>query len=100
MFLPRILQGDVHFAIGYTEPEAGTDLAALRTSRGPGRRPLRRQRARRSSPPAGHDADYVWLACRTDPDGAAHRGLSILIVDTATPATRGRRSSPRTARTT
>ena len=31
-FLPAILAGEVHFAIGYTEPEAGTDLAALRTS--------------------------------------------------------------------
>ena len=33
----------------------------------------------------GHDADYVWLACRTDPATPRHRGLSILIVDTADP---------------
>ena len=31
-FLPKMLAGQVHFAIGYTEPEAGTDLASLRTS--------------------------------------------------------------------
>ena len=79
--LPRIGRGEVHFAIGYSEPEAGTDLASLRT------------RAVRD----GDDyvvngqkmwtslityADYVWLACRTDPDARKHKGLSILIVPT------------------
>ncbi len=83
-FLPAILAGEVHFAIGYTEPEAGTDLAALRT------------RAVRSGDSylvngqkvfttGAHDADYVWLACRTDPGAPRHRGISILIVDTADP---------------
>ncbi len=41
--------------------------------------------ARRSSPPAAHDADYIWLACRTDPDAPKHKGISILIVDTTDP---------------
>jgi alkylation response protein AidB-like acyl-CoA dehydrogenase len=83
-FLPAILAGELHFAIGYTEPEAGTDLAALRT------------RAERSGDSyvvngqkvfttGAHDADYVWLACRTDPGAPRHRGISILIVDTADP---------------
>jgi len=43
-FLPRILAGELHFAIGYTEPAAGTDLASLRTRADARRRPVRRQR--------------------------------------------------------
>jgi alkylation response protein AidB-like acyl-CoA dehydrogenase len=83
-FVPRILAGEIHFAIGYSEPEAGTDLASLRT------------RAVRSGDEyivngqkvfttGGHVADYIWLACRTDPDAPKHRGISILIVDTSDP---------------
>ena len=83
-FLPRILAGDVHFAIGYTEPEAGTDLAALRTTA------VRDGddyvvNGHKIFTTGGHDADYVWLACRTDPAAQRHRGLSILIVDTRDP---------------
>lgn len=83
-FLPRILAGQLHFAIGYTEPEAGTDLAGLRT------RAVRTGdeyvvNGQKTFTTGGHDADYVWLACRTDPDAAKHRGLSILIVDTRDP---------------
>jgi 3-oxocholest-4-en-26-oyl-CoA dehydrogenase alpha subunit len=84
LYLPRIAAGEIHFAIGYSEPEAGTDLASLRT------------RAVRVA--EGGDyvingqkmwtsliqyADYVWLACRTDPQAPRHRGLSILIVPTS-----------------
>ncbi len=83
-FLPKILAGEVHFAIGYTEPEAGTDLAALRT------RAVRDGDAylvngQKVFTTGAHDADYIWLACRTDPDAPRHRGMSILIVDTADP---------------
>ncbi|GIE94324.1 acyl-CoA dehydrogenase family protein [Paractinoplanes rishiriensis] len=83
-FLPRILAGELHFAIGYTEPEAGTDLAALRT------RAVRDGdeyvvNGQKTFTTGAHDADYLWLACRTDPDAARHRGLSILIVDTGDP---------------
>ncbi|WP_035856638.1 acyl-CoA dehydrogenase family protein [Cryptosporangium arvum] len=83
-FLPGILRGDVHFAIGYTEPEAGTDLASLRT------RAVRDGAdyvvdGQKIFTTGGHDADYVWLACRTDPDAPKHRGISILIVDTRDP---------------
>jgi alkylation response protein AidB-like acyl-CoA dehydrogenase len=83
-FLPRILSGDLHFAIGYTEPGAGTDLAALRT-----RAVLDGDHyvvnGQNIFTTGGHDADYIWLACRTDPDAPKHRGLSILIVDTSDP---------------
>ncbi|MFT5681821.1 MAG: alkylation response protein AidB-like acyl-CoA dehydrogenase [Myxococcota bacterium] len=83
-FLPRILAGKCHFAIGYTEPDAGTDLASLKT------------RAVRD----GDDyvingqkifcsladfADYIWLAVRTDPDAAKHKGISMIVVPTDTP---------------
>ena len=83
-FLPRILAGEVHFAIGYTEPEAGTDLAALRT------RAVRTGdtylvNGEKVFTSGAHDADYIWLACRTDPDAPRHQGISILIVDTADP---------------
>ena len=83
-FLPKILAGEVHFAIGYTEPEAGTDLAALRT------RAVRDAdsyvvNGEKIFTTGGHDADYIWLACRTDPQAPRHKGISILIVDTTDP---------------
>ena len=74
-FLPRILTGDLHFAIGYTEPEAGTDLAALRTTavRDGDFYVVNGQKVFTTG---GHDADYVWLAVRTDPDGATASGTA------------------------
>ncbi|PRX51194.1 hypothetical protein B0I33_101347 [Prauserella shujinwangii] len=83
-FLPAILAGEVHFAIGYSEPEAGTDLAALRTTavRDGDHYVVNGQKIFTTG---GHDADFVWLAVRTDPDAPKHRGISILIVDTSDP---------------
>ncbi|MFJ4528105.1 acyl-CoA dehydrogenase family protein [Streptomyces nigrescens] len=135
-FLPRILSGELVFAIGYTEPEAGTDLAALRTravkqpgdgapesarpdgapeGAGPSGAP---ESARPGGAPEGaqsggaaedawpvgdpegahwlingsksftsnaHQADWIWLACRTDPDAPKHRGISIILVPTDAP---------------
>jgi hypothetical protein len=83
-FLPAILAGEVHFAIGYTEPEAGTDLASLRT------RALRDGdeyivNGQKVFTSGGHDADYIWLAARTAPAAPKHEGISILIVDTTDP---------------
>ena len=74
----------MHFAIGYTEPEAGTDLASLRTTavRDGDHYVVNGQKIFTTG---GHDADYVWLACRTDPDAPRHKGISILIVDTTDP---------------
>jgi alkylation response protein AidB-like acyl-CoA dehydrogenase len=80
-YLRGILAGEVHFAIGYSEPNAGTDLASLET------------RAVRDGDhyivngtkmfTSGADAaDYVWLAVRTDPAAPKHKGISMLIMDT------------------
>ena len=80
-FLPKIAAGELHFSIGYSEPDAGTDLASLRTT----------------AVADGDDyvvngqkmwtsliayADYVWLAVRTNPEAKKHRGISMLIVPT------------------
>lgn len=83
-FLPKILSGEVHFAIGYTEPEAGTDLASLRTTavRDGDHYVVNGQKIFTTG---GHDADYVWMAVRTDPDAPKHKGISILILDTKDP---------------
>nr|6WY8_B Chain B, Acyl-CoA dehydrogenase domain protein Tcur3483 [Thermomonospora curvata DSM 43183]6WY8_D Chain D, Acyl-CoA dehydrogenase domain protein Tcur3483 [Thermomonospora curvata DSM 43183] len=80
-YLPGILSGDIVFAIGYTEPGAGTDLASLTT------------RAVRDGDEfvidgskiftsGANTADYIWLACRTDPEAPKHKGISIIIVPT------------------
>ena len=84
--LPKILKGELHFSIGYSEPDSGTDLASLKT------------RARLEATSDGGSgwvingqkmwtsliqyADYVWLACRTEPDLPRHKGLSIILVPT------------------
>ncbi|MFI6092456.1 acyl-CoA dehydrogenase family protein [Streptomyces sp. NPDC051218] len=113
--LPRILSGDLVFAIGYSEPSAGTDLASLRT------RAVRRVEGaegpegseRREGHEGGEDAggtarsgksedvwvidgqkiftsnaqnaDWIWLACRTDPEAPKHQGISIILVPTDAP---------------
>ncbi|WP_414813154.1 acyl-CoA dehydrogenase [Nocardioides sp. Root1257] len=84
LFLKRILAGDVHFAIGYSEPDAGTDLASLRTTakRDGDHYVVNGQKLWTTG---GHQADYLWLAVRTDPDAPKHKGISILIVDTSDP---------------
>ncbi|MEC4569993.1 acyl-CoA dehydrogenase family protein [Streptomyces virginiae] len=83
-FLPRILAGEIVFAIGYSEPEAGTDLASLRT------RAVRDgadwlvdgQKIFTSN---AQNADWIWLACRTDPPAPKHKGISIILVPTDDP---------------
>jgi 3-oxocholest-4-en-26-oyl-CoA dehydrogenase alpha subunit len=83
-YLPRIAAGELHFAIGYSEPGAGTDLASLRTRAvlDGGEWVVNGQKMWTS---LIQHADYVWLACRTDPDAPRHKGLSILIVATDAP---------------
>jgi 3-oxocholest-4-en-26-oyl-CoA dehydrogenase alpha subunit len=81
-FLPGILAGEINFAIGYTEPEAGTDLASLRT-----RAVLDGDEwvinGNKVFTSGANQADYVWLACRTDPEVPKHKGISIIVVPTA-----------------
>jgi len=82
--LPRILRGELHFAIGYTEPNAGTDLASLQTRavRDGDEYVINGQKLFTS---AIEHADYVWLAVRTDPEAPKHKGLSVVLVPTDTP---------------
>jgi alkylation response protein AidB-like acyl-CoA dehydrogenase len=82
--LPRILRGELFFGIGYTEPEAGTDLASLQT------RAVREGdeyliNGQKLFTTHAHDADYIWLAARTDPDARKHKGISIILVPTDVP---------------
>ncbi|MGW4098858.1 MULTISPECIES: acyl-CoA dehydrogenase family protein [unclassified Mycobacterium] len=80
-FLPKIASGELHFAIGYSEPGAGTDLAALRTTavRDGDDYVINGQKMWTSLIAY---ADYVWLAVRTNPEAKKHRGISMLIVPT------------------
>ncbi|MFD4367326.1 acyl-CoA dehydrogenase family protein [Rhodococcus sp. NPDC058521] len=80
-FLPKISAGELHFSIGYSEPEAGTDLASLRTTavKDGAEYVINGQKMWTSLIAY---ADYVWLACRTDPDAKKHKGISMLIVPT------------------
>jgi alkylation response protein AidB-like acyl-CoA dehydrogenase len=84
-FLPLIRAGKLHFCLGYSEPEAGSDLASLRT------------RAERDGDgwvingqklwtTGGHQASHVWLATRTDPDAARpHAGITVFLIPMNTP---------------
>ena len=84
-YLPAIAAGEIHFSIGYSEPEAGTDLASLRTRavRDGDEYVINGQKMWTS---LIQYADYVWLACRTGgADLPRHRGLSVLIVPTDAP---------------
>ena len=81
-FLSGILAGEINCAIGYTEPESGTDLASLRT-----RAVLDGDEwvinGNKIFTSGADQADYIWLACRTDPDAPKHKGISIIMVPTA-----------------
>jgi alkylation response protein AidB-like acyl-CoA dehydrogenase len=86
-FLPKILAGEIHFCIGYTEPNAGTDLAALVTKGEVDGDELVINGQKVFTSLAG-DADYCWLAVRTNPDASKHKGISIVIVPMDTPGVR------------
>jgi alkylation response protein AidB-like acyl-CoA dehydrogenase len=83
-FLPKILNADLWWCQGYSEPQAGSDLATVRT------------RAERDGDDyvvsgskiwtsAAEDADWIFALVRTDPDAKPQRGISFLLIDMATP---------------
>ncbi|MGA2522251.1 MAG: acyl-CoA dehydrogenase family protein [Acidimicrobiales bacterium] len=86
-FLPKILAGEIHFCIGYSEPNAGTDLAALATRGVVDGDELVINGQKIFTSLAG-DADYCWLAVRTNPEASKHKGISMVIVPMNTPGVR------------
>jgi len=78
-FLPKILKAEVEFALGYTEPGAGSDLASLK---------LKAERngegwllnGQKMFTTSAHFADWYWLAARTDPHVGKHQGISLFLV--------------------
>ncbi len=83
-FLPKILAGELHFAIGYTEPNAGTDLASLTTRAVKDGEEWVINGQKIFTSLASY-ADYIWLAARTDPDAPKHKGISVFLVPTSDP---------------
>ena len=83
-FLPKILRGELHCAIGYSEPNAGTDLASLTTKavRDGDEWVSNGQKVFTS---LADYADFIWLAARTDPDAPKHQGISMFMVPTTAP---------------
>ena len=83
-YVDKILKGEIHFAIGYTEPDAGTDLASLKTKavRDGDEYIINGQKVFTS---LASGSDYIWLAVRTSQEAKKHKGISIIIVPTDTP---------------
>ena len=82
--LPRILRGELMFGVGYTEPGAGTDLASL-TTRAVCDGDEYVINGQKIFTTHAHDADYIWLAARTDPEAPKHKGISMILVPTSAP---------------
>jgi alkylation response protein AidB-like acyl-CoA dehydrogenase len=83
-YVTRVAKGDIIFCLGYSEPNAGSDLAALQTRAVEvgDEYVINGQKTWCSY---GHLADYCWLAARTDPDVPKHKGVSMFVVDMKTP---------------
>jgi len=79
-YLPRLARGEIEFTLGYTEPQAGSDLAALdiRAVKDGDDYILNGQKIFNTNM---HYGNYVWLAARTDPNVSKHKGISLMIVD-------------------
>jgi alkylation response protein AidB-like acyl-CoA dehydrogenase len=82
-FLPKILANDVEFAVGYSEPDAGSDAASMK---------LKAVRAERDGvsgwvlngqktwTTSAHFAEWYWVGARTDPDAPKHHGITLFLV--------------------
>jgi alkylation response protein AidB-like acyl-CoA dehydrogenase len=83
-FLPRIIRAEISMALGYSEPQAGSDLAGLelRADRDGDEFVVNGQKMWTSG---AHFADYIWLACRTQPGSKRHQGITLMIVDNRAP---------------
>jgi alkylation response protein AidB-like acyl-CoA dehydrogenase len=79
-YLPAMLRGEVHFAGGYTEPSAGTDLAALRTRAVAHADGSYRINGQKVFTTGAHYASHIWLATRTGPQEARHKAITMFIV--------------------
>ena len=78
-FLPQILRHDIDFAVGYSEPDAGSDAASMKlkaTRDGEGWR-LNGQKTWTTS---AHFADWYWVGARTDPEASKHTGITLFLV--------------------
>lgn len=83
-FLPRLRSGEIHFFLGYSEPEAGSDLASLQTRAVPKNGGFAITGDKLFSSYANF-SDYGWVAARTDVNVPKHKGLSLFIVDMKSP---------------
>ena len=83
-YLPRIARGEVEFALGYTEPQAGSDLVALKI-RAEDKGDFFLINGQKTFNTHCHVADYHWLAARTDFEVPKHKGVSMIIVDLKSP---------------
>ncbi len=82
-FLPMILENDVEFAVGYSEPEAGSDAASMRLraerSVGAGGESGWLLNGQKTWTTSAHFAEWYWLGARTDPDNK-HMGITLMLV--------------------
>ncbi|MBW1680468.1 MAG: acyl-CoA dehydrogenase family protein [Deltaproteobacteria bacterium] len=83
-YLPDAAKGRIIFCLGYSEPNAGSDLAAVRTTavEDGDHYVINGQKVWTT---VAHRADYCWLAARTDPDAPKHKGVSMFVVDMKSP---------------
>jgi len=79
-FLPRIMRGEIEFAIGYSEPNSGSDAASmqLRAEKVPGGWRLNGQKIWTTS---AHFADWYWVGARTDPQAKKHAGITLFLIE-------------------
>ncbi len=83
-FIPGMIRGEIIFALGFTEPQAGADLAGLqcRAVRDGDEYVINGQKMYTS---AAHYASHIYMMCRTDPDAPRHKGISIFLIPMDTP---------------